>query len=105
MLADDLWADSLAQAVPDRLAERARALRPLAVRFRVLRAGHGTPVGELVPIDDRDGPMLLAELALGVIGADATRAAADGARDLEGHAAEAAGRAPYEDDVAGLDHV
>src|SRR5213593_5031188 len=46
VLEDDLRADPLAQAVPDRLAERARALRPLAVGLRVLRAGHRTPVRE-----------------------------------------------------------
>jgi len=56
---------------------------------------------KLVAVDDRDSAVLLTELALRVVGDDRHRAPAHGARDLERHAAEAAGRSPHEDDVAG----
>src|SRR4029453_3662308 len=105
MLEDDARADSLAQTVPDRLAERARALRPLAVGLPVRRVRHPAPVAELVTVDHRCRAVLLAELPLGVVRDDGDRTATDGARDLERHAAEAARRAPDEDDVARLDDV
>src|SRR5476649_1563661 len=105
MLEHDARADFLADRVPDRLAEAAGALRPLAVRFRVLRVGHRTPVGELVAIHDADRSVLHAEVALAVVGDHADGAAAGRARDLERHAAEPAGGAPHEDSVARLDDV
>src|SRR4029450_3549961 len=105
VLEHELRAHALAESVPDRLAERPRALGPFAVGLRVLGARHGTPVRELTPVDDRRRAVLLAKLALGVVGDDRDRAPADGARDLERHAAEPAGGAPHQDDVAGLDDM
>src|SRR5207245_5778923 len=63
------------------------------------------PVRELAAVDHRGGAVLLAEFLLCVVGDDRDRASAEGARDLERHAAEPARRAPYEDDVPRLDDV
>src|SRR5437867_5744396 len=105
VLEAELRSDTLAEAIPDRLAEGARTLGPLAVRLRVLGARHRAPVRELIAVDDRGRAVLLAELALGVVGDDGDGAATERARDLERHAAEAARGAPGQDDVAALDRV
>src|SRR5438046_6979335 len=90
VLEDELRANTLAEAIPDRLAEGPRALGPLAVRLRVLGARHRAPVRELIAVDDRGRAVLLAELALGVVGDDGDGAATERARDFDRHAAEAA---------------
>src|SRR6185436_15527536 len=50
MLEHDLRARLLAERVPDRLAERARALGPFAVRLGVGRVRHLAPVLEIVAV-------------------------------------------------------
>ena len=83
-----------------------KARAPLAhspYALRVLGVGHRAPVLEVVAVDDPGRAVLDAELALGLVGHDGDGAAALGARDVERHAAEAARRAPDEDDVARLD--
>src|SRR5262245_51022621 len=67
MLEDDARADALAERVPDRLAERASSLGPVAIRLAVLRVGHRTPVRELGAVDDAGRAMLETELPLGLV--------------------------------------
>src|SRR5439155_10584653 len=105
VLEDDPRTHALAQRVPERLAERTGAFRPLAVDTGVLRVGQGAPVRELTAVDDARGAVIDTEFPLRLIGDDRDRPAADGARDLERHAPEPAGRSPDEHDVAALDDM
>src|SRR5438874_1682345 len=105
MLEDDPRAGAFAEHIPDGFSKRPRAFRPLTVRLRVLGIGHHAPMRELTAIDDADGPMLHAELALAVIRDNGNGAATHRARDLERHAAESARRTPDQHDVVGLDDV
>src|SRR5439155_1442208 len=105
VLEDDPRTYALAQRVPERLAERTGAFRPLAVGTGVLGIGQGTPVRELAAVDDARGAVIDAELPLRLVGDDRDRPAADGARDLERHAPEPAGRSPDQNHIPALDDV
>src|SRR5690242_17281371 len=91
--------------IPDRLAERTRAFRPLAVGLRVSGIGHHAPVVEQATIDDTNSAVLHAERSLALVGHDGDSAPAFRPCDLERHAAKAARASPDEDDIVWLDYV
>jgi len=62
-------------------------------------------VRELAAVDDARGAVIDAELPLRLVGDDRDRPAADGARDLERHAPEPAGRSPDQNHIPALDDV
>src|SRR3990172_6558089 len=96
---------AFAQGVPDRLAEGAAAEQGRCRRLFVLPVGQAAPVVELRPVDEAAGAKPQAVgTALGV-GDDGDGYAAERLGDLDAHRAEAAGAAPDEDDVVGLDGV
>src|SRR6476646_5320777 len=105
MLEDDSGICPFTDRIPDRLAERARAFRPLAVGLRVSGVRHHTPVVEHAAIDHADGAVLYAERSLALVGDDGDGASAFRTCDLERHAAKPARASPDEDDVLWLDHV
>src|SRR5215831_7802500 len=102
MLEDDSRICPFTDRIPDRLAERARTFRPLAVRLRVPGVRHHTPMVEQAPIDHADGAVLHAERPLALVRDDCDGAPAFRTCDLERHAAEPARASPDEDDVLGL---
>ena len=91
--------------LPDRRAEGARALEPLAVRLVVLPVRHHAPVVELLAVDGALGAELDAEVVLLLAEMTATGIAAARRRDLDRLAAEPAGAAPDQHDVVLLDLV
>jgi hypothetical protein len=105
VLEHDRRALLLAERVPERLAEIARALEPQPVLELVAPARQLAPVAELAAIDDADRAELLAVLDLVVARHHRDRAAAGGLDDLDRHRAEAAGAAPHQHRIAGVDDV
>ena len=82
----------------------ARALDPVVVSL-VVGVGHLAPMGEVVAVDHADRAVVQAELPLRRVGDDGDRLPAGLAGDLQGHAAQPAGRAPDQNHVALLHHV
>ena len=104
MLEHDLRALPLAEHVPDRLAERLRAVEPRLPLRRVPRR-RDAPVREPLAVDVALGAERLAVLALLVAAHDRDRAAAGVHDELDRERPEPAGAAPHQDDVAGLHGV
>src|SRR5262249_29242646 len=105
VLEDDARVLALAQDLPQRGAETAGTLQPLAVGLVVLPVRHHAPVPELLAVDAALGAEALAELDVRVARAHRNRNAAERAHDLDRLAAEAAGAAPHQHHVARLDGV
>ncbi len=100
VLEHDAGTGALAQRVPDRLAEGAGALGPVAVGAAVLRVRHRAPVVELRAVDHAHRAVVQAELPLRLVRDHRHRAAALGPHDLQRQAAQAAGGAPHQHHVA-----
>src|SRR4051794_24280478 len=91
----------LAGNVPDRLAELARFLRPLRI-FRRVDRRHLAPTLEVLAVDDAARAERHHVIALGFVRDDADRIGASGRAKLHAEDAEAAGGAPDQHVVAGL---
>ena len=104
MLKDDSRARAVADRLPDRLAEGARALCP-STPLRAGRIGHRTPMVEFVTIDHADRATIETKLPFVFVGYDGDGASALGADDLQRHATKPAGRAPDEHDIVLANHV
>src|SRR5262249_36492834 len=94
MLEHDARAALLAQNVPDRLAEGARAAQPDLVVQLILPVGKHAPVVEVLAVDAAGRAELLAEVDLVVARDDRDRDAAERTDDLDGLTAETARAAP-----------
>ena len=104
MLEHDLRVRLLAEHVPDRLAERLRPLEP-SLPLGCVPGRRDAPVIERLPVHVAHGAEGGAVLALVLGGHDRHRPAAGVGHQLDRERAEAAGAAPHEHDVAGLDDV
>src|ERR1051326_3671814 len=95
---------ALAGDVPDRLAELARFLDPHVV-FGRADFGQLAPAGEVFAVDPALGAELHHIFAFGGVRHDADRVGARRGGELHAEYAEAAGGAPYQHVVAGLERV
>src|SRR5262245_50010193 len=89
---------------PDRLAETACFFRPLTEFRRVYRR-HLSPALVVLPIDHAFGAEVKNVLDLRLIRDDADGVGAGRGNKLDAEHAEAAGGAPYQDVVTGLERV
>src|SRR6185503_5093842 len=89
---------------PDRLAEAARFLRPLA-EFRRVARWHLSPALEIFAVDDALGPEVENVFSLRLVRDNPDGVGAGRSNKLDAEHAEAAGGAPYQNVVAGLEGV
>src|SRR5258708_6991070 len=94
----------LAGNIPDRLAELARLLHP-GVVFRRADLRHLAPAIEILAIDGALGAQLEHVLALALIRDDPDGVGARRRAELQAEYSEAAGCAPHQHIVAGLERV